>query len=563
VFSKLRSILTRRDKKFFLLLVVFSIFVSLIEVIGISAIMPFLSIAIDFNYIHTNEYLSKLYQLFEFNKDVDFIIIFGIVLFIFYMLRSGLNIYYTYLMAKFSQGRYYLIVYRLFENYMGMPYQKFINKNSSNLTKSIISEASNLSALISALLLMISEIFIVIFIYTMLLYVNLKVTLLLTFFLLINGFLVLKTISTKIKKHGESRAKIQQAFYEIINKSFGNFKLIKLQTNDKLVIDEFSKASHDFAKTNIVAQTLIQVPKFILEAIAFGLIIIIVLYLVWNYQSNISQLIGILSMFVLSLYRLMPSVNRILGSYNNILFSYKSLEIIHNDLMYDSENLGSQKILFKNKIEINQICFEYEKNKPILNKVNLIINKNSKIAFIGESGSGKSTLVDLIIGLYKPYQGTIKIDGVELDDDNIKNWRSKVGYIPQSVYLFDGTVEDNILFGNKYDKSKIIKCLKEAQIYDFLEQKDGLKTFVGEGGIMLSGGQKQRIAIARALYTDPEILILDEATSALDDDTEGKIMEEIYELSQNKTLIIVAHRLSTIKKCDMIYKIMDGKIINE
>jgi ABC-type multidrug transport system fused ATPase/permease subunit len=259
----------------------------------------------------------------------------------------------------------------------------------------------------------------------------------------------------------------------------------------------------------------------------------------------------------------MPSVNRILGSYNNILFSYKSLEIIHNDLMYDSENLGSQKILFKNKIEINQICFEYEKNKPILNKVNLIINKNSKIAFIGESGSGKSTLVDLIIGLYKPYQGTIKIDGVELDDDNIKNWRSKVGYIPQSVYLFDGTVEDNILFGNKYDKSKIIKCLKEAQIYDFLEQKDGLKTFVGEGGIMLSGGQKQRIAIARALYTDPEILILDEATSALDDDTEGKIMEEIYELSQNKTLIIVAHRLSTIKKCDMIYKIMDGKIINE
>lgn len=563
MFNKLRSIFTKHDKKFFLLLVVFSIFVSLIEVIGISAIMPFLSVAIDFNYIHTNEYILKFYNFFRFTNEVSFIIFFGILLFVFYILRSALNIYYTYLMAKFSQGRYYLIVYRLFENYMGMSYKNFVKQNSSNLTKSIVSEANNLAALLSALLLLISEVFIVIFIYSMILYVNYKVTLVLTLFLLINALFVFKTISNKIKKHGSNRAKIQQLFYEIVNKSFGNFKLIKLQTNDRLILNEFSEASHDYAQTNIIAQTLIQVPKFILEAIAFGLIILIVLYLVWDYQENISELVGILSMFVLSLYRLMPSVNRILSSYNNILFSYKSLEIIHNDLMYNSEVLGADNIIFERTVILKNINFEYEKNKQILNNLNLTIKKGSKIALIGKSGGGKSTLVDLIIGLYKPSKGKILIDNIELNDFNIKCWRSKVGYIPQSVYLFDGTVGDNITFGHNYDKEKAIKCLKQAHIYDFLEKKEGLKTIVGEGGIMLSGGQKQRIAIARALYIEPEILVLDEATSALDDVTEAEIMDEIYELSQDKTLIIIAHRLSTIKRCDYIYKINNGQIINE
>ncbi|WP_298749297.1 ABC transporter ATP-binding protein [uncultured Arcobacter sp.] len=561
--KKLNYILTRRDKKFFIVLIVFSIFVSLIEVVGISAIMPFLSIAIDFNYIHTNEYLSKFYSLLDFKSDVDFILIFGIFLFLFYILRSGLNIYYTYLMAKFSQGRFHLIVYRLFENYMGMAYKDFVKKNSSNLTKSIVSEATNLSSLLSALLLLISELFIILFIYIMMLYVNYQVTLVLTLFLFINGFLVLKTISNRIKKHGINRSEILQNFYEVINKSFGNFKLIKLQTNDKLVLNEFSHSSHSFAKTNIIAQTLIQVPKFLLEAIAFGLIILLVLYMIWIYQSNISELIGILSMFILALYRLMPSVNRIISSYNNILFSYKSLEIIHNDLMYDNEILGKDNVSFNKEINIININFEYEKNKPILYNLNLKIEKNSKIAFVGESGGGKSTLVDIIIGLYKPIAGKIVIDGVELSDTNIRDWRTKIGYIPQTVYLFDGTVSQNVVFGNKYDENKIIRCLKQAKIYEFLSNKDGLNTIVGEGGIMLSGGQKQRIAMARALYTDPEILVLDEATSALDNETEAEIMDEIYDISRGKTLIIIAHRLSTVEKCDYIYKLKNGQIIYE
>ena len=560
--NKLRAILTKRDKKFFLLLLLFSIFISIIEVIGVSAIMPFISVSMNFDSIHSNEYFSYIYKLFNFEKEVDFIITFGIMLILFYILRSAINIFYTYVLAKFSEGRYHLIAYRLFENYMGMPYKNFVGHNSSNLTKTIVSEAANLTGLISGALLVMSEIFIVIFIYGLMLYVNYKITFILTLFLLVNAMLMMMTISKKIKIEGTNRAIVQQSFYEIINKSFGNFKLIKLQTNDNIVLEEFANASYSYAKTNIVAKTLLQVPRLFLEAIAFSLIILIILYLIWKYENDISSVLSILSMFVLALYRLMPSVNRILSGYNSILYAHKSLEIIHNDLMYDSEKLGTKNIKFEKSISIKDLYFEYEESKLILKDININIKKGSKIAFVGESGSGKSTLVDIIIGLYRPYKGDIQIDDINLNNDNIKQWRSKIGYIPQSVYLFDGTVGDNIVFGNPYKKDKVIKCLKQAKIYDFLETKNGLDTVVGEGGIMLSGGQKQRIAIARALYTNPEILVLDEATSALDNETESKIMDEIYEICYDKTLIIIAHRLTTIQKCDKVYKLEDGFIID-
>ena len=202
------------------------------------------------------------------------------------------------------------------------------------------------------------------------------------------------------------------------------------------------------------------------------------------------------------------------------------------------------------------LFLQYKKNLYFLT-----IKKGEKIAFVGESGSGKSTLVDIIIGLYRPKTGYIKIDDEILDEKNLKSWRKKIGYIPQTIYLFDGTVAKNVALGEKIDKKRVVEALKKAKILDFLkEHHQGLNTRVGEGGVKLSGGQKQRVAIARALYDNPEVLVLDEATSALDNETEEKIMEEIYKISENKTLIIIAHRLSTLKKCEKIYKIEDGRL---
>lgn len=563
VFCKLGDILTKKDKKFVWLLLLFSIFVSMLETVGISAIMPFLSIAMNFEKIHSNQYYASVYEFFSFSSDVSFVIVFGIGLIFFYIFRGVINILYTYVLSQFSQGRYHFWAYRLFENYMQMPYQDFVSKNSSNLAKSIISEAMNLTMLISAVLFMMSEFFVVVFIYAMMLWVNYQITLVLTLILALNAFLMIKIVSVKMKTHGNERSELQRNFYEIINKSFSNFKFIKLQSNDLIILNEFKNASYGYAKSNIFAQTLQQVPRLFLEVVAFSLIIIMVLYIIWQYQDNISFLLSVLSMFVLSLYRLMPSVSRIMTSYNTILFTYKSLEIIHVELMYDGESLGNKMVNFHEAITLKDICFAYNEGKPILDHVNFVIKKGEKIAFIGESGSGKSTLVDLIIGLYRPSKGSIVVDDEEICSDNISSWRRKVGYIPQSVYLFDGTVAENVVFGEKYDEIRLVEVLQQAKIYDFLQTKEGIKTFVGEGGIMLSGGQKQRIAIARALYKNPEILVLDEATSALDDETEMQIMDEIYEASQDKTLIIIAHRLSTIKRCQKIYRVENGKITHE
>ena len=558
--KKLKSLLTKRDKQLLMGLFFFSILISLIETIGISIIMPFIALATDFTLIHSNEYYQYIYKLFEFEKDVSFVIAFGVILIFFYIFRSAINLLYFYALNRFAQGRYHLLAYRLFEKYMGLSYRDYITKNSSSLTKAIVTEASNLTHLISAFLFMLSEVFVVIFVYALMLYVNYKITLLLTVILVLNAILMLKTVSIKIKKAGRVRAELQEKFYEIVNRSFGNFKLIKLQSNSQDILDNFGKSSFGFAKANITNATLAQVPRLFLEAVGFGLIVFIITYLVWKYENNISAALALISMFVLALYRLMPSINRIMSSYNQILFLYKSLDIVHNDLMYDSETLGEKSVSFVKEIKIKNLSFEYDDGKPILTDINLSINKGSKIAFVGESGSGKSTLVDIIIGLYKPKKGTISSDNILLEDSNIKSWRSKVGYIPQSVYLFDGTVGQNVAFGLEYDVKRVDEVLKKAKIYDFLATKEGQSTLVGEGGVMLSGGQKQRIAIARALYAEPEILVLDEATSALDDETERQIMDEIYEISEDKTLIIIAHRLSTIDRCDVVYRLEGGRI---
>ena len=331
--KKLKSLLTKRDKQLLIGLFFFSILISLIETIGISIIMPFITLATDFTLIHSNEYYQYIYQLFAFDKEVSFVINFGVVLIFFYIFRSAINLFYFYALNRFTQGRYHLLAYRLFENYMGLSYRDYITKNSSSLTKAIVTEASNLTHLISAFLFMLSEVFVVIFIYALMLYVNYKITLLLTVILVLNAILMLKTISVKIKQAGKVRAEFQEKFYEIVNRSFGNFKLIKLQSNNQDILDDFGKSSFGFAKANITNATLAQVPRLFLEAVGFGLIIFIITYLVWKYENNISAVLALISMFVLALYRLMPSINRIMSSYNQMLFLYKSLDIVHNDAM--------------------------------------------------------------------------------------------------------------------------------------------------------------------------------------------------------------------------------------
>lgn len=557
MFSQLKIILSKRDRAFVYFLLLFSLLVSLIELIGISAIAPFISIASDFTLIENKPYFAYFYHGLNFTSYYDFVVFFGVFLLCFYVFRSIINLAYQHFLARFTFGRYHLIVGRLFVNYLGMNYEEFITKNTSYLTKTITTEAHNFTILLSATLFMISEIFVVLLIYITLLFVNFEITFSITILLGVFGFLMTKFVSKKIKGQGKQKEQFQKSFFQSIANSFGNYKIIKLNSDNSVVLENFSKSSWGYSLSNIKNQTFFHIPRLLLEAIGFCLMIAVVLYLFITDGDNIASYLPLLSMYVLALYRLLPSINRILDSYNKILFNFRSLEIIYNDINIQTKNLGDGEVKFEDSIKLNNISFGYG-DKNVLENINMLIKKGEKIAFIGESGSGKSTLVDLIISLLTPNSGEIYIDSTKLSDANIKSWRKKIGYIPQQVYLFDGSVADNVVFGRSYDEEKIKYCLKLANIYDFLESKDGLNTQVGDSGVALSGGQRQRIAIARALYGEPEVLVLDEATSALDNATEQRIMEEIYQISQGKTLLIIAHRLSTIEKCDVIYKIQNG-----
>ena len=558
--KKLLAITTRQEKKNFIILIFMSIFLSIIETVGISAIMPFITLASDPSKIVSNKYSKMVYDFFEFSTTTNFMIFFGLFLIGFYIFRATYSMLYNYILNKFAFGRFHAFAFRLFKNYTNLPYKRFVKRNSAELIKTIVNEASNLSFYMQSLLLIFSEFFTVVLLYALLLLMDWRMTLVLTILLGAKVLFLLFFLKKRIEKEGLKRSIMQSKFYKILNETFGNFKIIKLIQNEEKLYSEFSNISYGYARANIVSNTLNQLPRLSLETIGFSVLIGIVVYVLFQY-NDANFVLPIISMYALALYRILPALNRILSNYNTLLFLSNSLDIVYSDLSYTPQTEGKDFIDFKNKIELTNVSFEYNKNKKVLENINIIINKGDKVAFVGESGSGKSTLVDLIIGLYKPLSGEIVIDDKKLTSDNVKSYRSKVGYIPQSIYLFDGTVGENVAFGYEYDKEKIMEVLKKANIYDFLSSKEGLDTLVGDGGIQLSGGQKQRIGIARALYSDPEILVLDEATSALDNETEAKIMDEIYETSQDKTLLIIAHRLSTIERCDRKIMLSNGKII--
>lgn len=561
--KKIFFILSKEDKKFLFSLLLFSVFISFIESFAISLVMPFITLASDFSYFDKNKYLIQLKDYLAL-PVFEIIVYFGVVLIVFYVLRALLNSYYFHLLARFSKGRYHAIAYKVFAKFLNTDYENFTQKNQSEILKSITGEVYNLSTMISSFLLMMSEIFVVLLLYTLMLLVNYKITLFLSLFMLANAFILIKVLSPIVKKAGLKREEAMKNFFEILNTNLNNFKLIKLKTKEDGVLNLFKTQSEIFARANITNESVSAMPRIYLEGVGFCVLVFIVVFLVFKNQSDISGILATISIFVLALYRLMPSANRIITSYHDLLYYRSSLDIIYQILKQKEESLGEEKIDFDKELKLENLTFGYKDKKNLFTCLNLSIKKGEKIAFIGESGCGKSTLVDIIIGLLSPREGRVLLDENELNMKNVKNYRQKIGYIPQNIYLFNDSIAKNISFGDEVDEEKLQRVIKQANLEYFVKNlPQGVQTKVGDGGSNLSGGQKQRIAIARALYLDPEILVLDEATSALDTESEARIMDEIYKISKDKTMIIIAHRLSTITRCDSIYRLENGKLFKE
>lgn len=548
-FSKLRFLTTRKDKIRLFVLLLMTILNSLIETFGVGIIMPFITFASTPSLLLESKYGSIIYQFFGFSSTKTFMFVFSGGLILFYFFRLFYNAFYGYLINLFAYKKYHNLAFKLFQKILYSNYLDFTNKNSDVLRREITGDALNASHYIRNFLLLYSEFFTIFLLYLILLIVSWKMTLVLTCILSFKVLLITQTISKIIKKRGEEKVKIEGGFLGMLSNSFGNFKMIKIKNAQHKLEQDFLNKGYNRAQIEVSTQTLIDLPRNLLETFGFVILISCVVYILCRYEDA-SAVLPIMSMYALALYKVLPSINKILNYFNGMKVYAKSLEIVYEELKETPLGEGGERIEFCKEIRLKNVYFSYIQGKPIIQDLNLTVKKGEKVAFIGPSGAGKSTLVDIIVGFYQPNSGEIFIDDTLLTQENIKSWRKKIGYIPQQIYLFDGDVAENIAFGSEYDEEKIVQACKIAKIYDFLQEHEGIHTKVGDGGIKLSGGQRQRIGIARAIYDNPEILVLDEATSALDNETEAQIMDEIYELSKDKTLLVIAHRLSTVERCD-------------
>ena len=546
---KLIFLLSKKDKGKIFILLIMSLVLSFVEIVGVAAIMPFISVASNPDLIYSNQYYKVVFDFFNLKSSQEFIAYFGLFMIVFYLFRGIYTVLHGFVITRFSMNKYSDFSKKLYENYLNMPYKEFVGKNSSVMTKKIITEAFQLSQLVQNSLVFFSEVVIVIIIYALLLIVDLNMTLILTVILGLKVFLLIFTVSKKIKKKGEERSNAQGELYKLTNETFSNFKIVRLLSSQNKLLLKFKQSAENFSNAHIVNSTLQLIPRSVLEAVGFSILMSIVVYVVFI-KNNIETVIPIISMYALALYRILPAITRIVNSYNRIVFFSSSLNEVHEDISSFYSQEGGEELSFNKSIDISNITFSFGSKTNIVEDFSLKIDKGDKLGILGGSGSGKSTLIDLICGLYIPEKGEIFIDGKILNLRNIVSWRKKIGYVPQSIYLFDGTIKDNIVFNRDYDRKKLIRVVKQANIYEFIMERNGLDTMVGESGIQFSGGQKQRVGLARALYGDPEIIILDEATSALDVPTEKKIMNEIYAMCKDKTLIVIAHRVSTADKCN-------------
>jgi ABC-type multidrug transport system fused ATPase/permease subunit len=558
-FGQLKVILTRSDRKKLLGLAALAIVISAVETVGVSAVMPFITIAGNFDHIHSRPEIAKLYDRLGFESEADFVVVAGLVLFAFYTVRAVINFSYLHLLARFSFGNYHRLTVRLFDTFLGMPYAQFGTRNRAHMSKSIINEAASIAQMMQALLILMSETFVGLSIYALLLWVDWRITLVLSGLIGSLGLILGVVLRRRIRAEGVRRESIQRQFYEMLNRTFGNYKLIKLLGGGAGPASDFTRASRAYADVNVRNTTMQHVPRLVFEWLGFGFVVLFVTYMVARSSGDISSMLGMLSVFVLGLYRLLPSVNRIVAASNELTFNARAMEVVAHDLQMPREELGATPVKPMGELSARGLRFGYG-DLPVLREVNLELRRGDKIAFVGESGAGKTTLVDLLTGLLAPTAGTLSVDGIEIGPDNVRQWRARVGYVPQHVFLFDGTLGENVAFGRPWDEERLWRALEQADLAEFARSRLGLSTPAGDGGEMLSGGQRQRVAIARALYTDPDVIVLDEATSALDHGTEERIMEQLYRVSAGKTLLVIAHRLSTIDGCDTVYRVAAGRI---
>lgn len=570
--KKISQLLNRRQKKQSIALLGLFVVMSMFQVVGVAAIFPFVNLVMDPTLVETNTMLHTLYEMFSFSSSQSFVTAIGLAVFVLIVVSNAISALTLWAKTKFVMGLNHTLSTKLLSHYLSKSYTFFLNRNTSEMSKNLIAEVFQLTNnLLIPLFDLVANSFMVLLLVALLLSTEFVPTLLAM--LVIGGSYALITyrVKKKVKNAGIVRLDANKERYKVTNEALSGIKATKLFGREQYFIDKFSNSSQRFTSMETYVRTTSELPRYFLEALAFGgiILLVVILNLV---QENTSEIIPLVSLFAFAGYRLLPSLQKIFNSLTSIYFNQAILDALHADLTdaSDMENLQKEvkKLSFSQKIVLDHVTFFYPKSGiPTIRDISLTIPKQSSIGFVGTTGSGKTTLVDILMGLLIPQEGTMYIDGVVLDSQNCRSWQRNIAYVPQDIFLSDDTIGKNIAFGipdDCIDHAQVRHASQLASLDVFIEQDlvHGYDTMIGERGVRLSGGQRQRIGLARALYRNPDVLVLDEATSSLDGETETSVLSSIKQASGDRTLITIAHRLSTVRDCDVIYMVDDGRIVD-
>ena len=573
--KQLFSLLSEKQVRQFYTLQVLVVVMAFAELLGIASIAPFMALVGDISLIENGGIFTKLYEFSGLTKPMDFLFYVGLFVLTTLTISALVSMYTTWRLSLYGARVGTEIADRLYSYYMKEDWQFHASGSSAQLTKQVSSEAMRITGgIIQPLMGMNAKVILTFFISIAILIYDPLVAI---FGLTIFGtayFILYKLVRKKLVSNGRKLSEVATQRFRLMNEGFGGIKDVLLLDRSYDFVNSFRKSGVTFARARGNNLAIGQVPRYFIELIAFGAMISLVLLLIKLYDGDLSQVLPVLAVYALAAFKLLPAFQQIYGSITQIKGSVAAFEAIEKDLTKSAESLEELKskpplkpMSFNKQLILKDIRFKYpDKEVAAVNGINMTIPANSVIGLVGASGSGKSTLIDIILGLLVPQDGKIYVDNVQITSENKRSWQNKLGFVPQSIFLSEGTIAENVAFGlpaQGIDFEQVNKAIELSNLDELVrELPKGLDTKVGERGIQLSGGQRQRIGIARALYHEASILVFDEATSALDGITEKIIMDAIHNFSGQKTIIMIAHRLKTVEKCDIIYLMKQGNIVD-
>ena len=570
--NKVLSLLTSRERRQAFLLMLMLLVMALLDTIGVASILPFISVLTNPELIETNSILNTMFKLsiiFGVENNKQFLFALGIIVFILLVTSILFKAFTSYVQLSFVQMREYSIGKRLVAAYLHQPYSWFLNKHSAELGKNILSEAGMVvGGFIKPLIDVIARVMVALMLIMLLISVDPKLAIIIGFTLGGAYVAIFYLMRSFLNKIGKRRLIHNNIRFKSVNEAFSAAKEVKVGGLEQIYIKLFSNSAKIYARASAASVVVGQLPRFFLEAIAFGGVLLIILYMMGQ-SDNFNNALPIISLYVFAGYRLMPALQQIYASFVTVTYSAPTIDKLISDIQNLNPLQSNQDegvLLFNNEITLKNINYNYPNaSRTALKDISFIIPAKSTVGIVGATGSGKTTTVDIILGLLEGQKGTLEVDGKIITKQNTRSWQKSIGYVPQQIFLSDDTVEANIAFGvepENISREGIEKASKIANLHEFIinELPNKYKTTIGERGVRLSGGQRQRIGIARALYNNPQVLILDEATSALDNQTEKAVMDAVNNLNKDITTIIIAHRLSTVKKCDQIFLLKKGQL---